>query len=326
MTEGCRRPGTVWAGHRLLTAELRLRPPVDADLPELARLLDDWEVVRLTANLPHPFGLDDARAFLAMIEAKRAAGAAAVVAMERTADGRLAGCVGFGLERDGTPELGYWVGRAWWGEGLATQAVRRLVRHLFADLGYTRVWASAHPDNRASHRVLEKAGLVRAGFETVGMPARGQSVVMPVFALERDAWRAAHAARPKVLVAAAALIDPDGRVLMATRPPGRSMAGLWEFPGGKVGPDETPEQALVRELAEELGVDTAESCLAPIGFASHDYDHFHLLMPLYAVRVWQGAPIPHEGQRLAWLRPGGMAELPMPPADIPLVAMLAQWV
>lgn len=129
-------------------------------------------------------------------------------------------------------------------------------------------------------------------------------------------------ARPLLLVAAAALVDADGRVLIAQRPPGKAMAGLWEFPGGKVGPGETPEQALVRELQEELGIDTRASCLAPIAFASHAYDDFHLLMPLFACRVWQGAPQPREGQALAWVRPVRLADYPMPPADVPLVALL----
>lgn len=127
---------------------------------------------------------------------------------------------------------------------------------------------------------------------------------------------------PVVLVVAAALIDGDGRVLLAQRPPGKAMAGLWEFPGGKVHADETPEAALVRELHEELAIDTSESCLAPFTFASHAYDDFHLLMPLYVCRVWQGFPVAREGQKLAWVRPARMGDYPMPPADVPLVAML----
>ena len=127
---------------------------------------------------------------------------------------------------------------------------------------------------------------------------------------------------PLVLVAACALIDPDNRLLIAQRPPGKTMAGLWEFPGGKVDPGETPEAALIRELAEELGIDVAASCLAPFTFASHAYPDFHLLMPLYVCRKWQGIVVPREGQRLKWVRPPNLADYPMPPADKPLVALL----
>lgn len=127
---------------------------------------------------------------------------------------------------------------------------------------------------------------------------------------------------PLVLVAAVALIDVDGRVLLARRPEGKAMAGLWEFPGGKVHEGETPEAALTRELHEELGIDTRASCLAPIAFASHAYPDFHLLMPLYACRIWQGHPQPREGQTLAWVRVNRLRDYPMPAADEPLVAML----
>ena len=127
---------------------------------------------------------------------------------------------------------------------------------------------------------------------------------------------------PVVLVVCVALIDADGRVLLAQRPPGKPLAGLWEFPGGKVHPGESPEAALIRELKEEIGIDTAESCLAPFTFASHRYEDFHLLMPMYVCRKWRGTATPLEGQRLAWVRPGRFDEYPMPPADKPLVAML----
>ena len=128
-----------------------------------------------------------------------------------------------------------------------------------------------------------------------------------------------------VLVSAVALIDPDGRVLLAQRPEGKSMAGLWEFPGGKVEPGETPEAALVRELHEELGIDTWASCLAPLTFASHAYEDFHLLMPLFACRKWQGTPQSNEGQALKWVRPNALKDYPMPAADIPLISILRDW-
>lgn len=129
-----------------------------------------------------------------------------------------------------------------------------------------------------------------------------------------------------ILVAACALIDADGRVLLAQRPPGKSMAGLWEFPGGKLEAGETPERCLIRELEEELSVSTWDSCLAPLTFASHSYEDFHLLMPLYACRKWQGTPVPREAQRLRWVRKQELRTMPMPPADLPLVPILMDWI
>ncbi|TRD22646.1 (deoxy)nucleoside triphosphate pyrophosphohydrolase [Palleronia caenipelagi] len=125
-----------------------------------------------------------------------------------------------------------------------------------------------------------------------------------------------------VLVSAVALVDVDGRVLLAQRPEGKSMAGLWEFPGGKIEPGERPEDALIRELHEELGIDTWSSCLAPLTFASHAYEEFHLLMPLFVCRKWDGTPIAREGQVLKWVYPRDMRDYPMPPADIPLIPIL----
>ena len=125
-----------------------------------------------------------------------------------------------------------------------------------------------------------------------------------------------------VTVAACALVDSDGRVLLAQRPEGKPMAGLWEFPGGKVETGETPEQTLIRELEEELGIVVKEACLAPLTFASHTYPEFHLLMPLYVCRRWDGIVTAREGQRLSWVRPNRLRDYPMPPADVPLVAHL----
>ncbi|ASM73887.1 MULTISPECIES: (deoxy)nucleoside triphosphate pyrophosphohydrolase [Roseobacteraceae] len=128
-----------------------------------------------------------------------------------------------------------------------------------------------------------------------------------------------------VLVSAVALIDVDGRVLLAQRPEGKSMAGMWEFPGGKVETGETPEAALIRELYEELGIETWQSCLAPLTFASHSYDDFHLLMPLFACRKWGGTPMSKENQALKWVRPNDLKSYPMPAADVPLIPILRDW-
>jgi 8-oxo-dGTP diphosphatase len=143
--------------------------------------------------------------------------------------------------------------------------------------------------------------------------------------MQKGCWdenERAPGAKPVVFVVAVALIDVDGRILLAQRPPGKKMAGLWEFPGGKVQTGETPEAALVRELREELDIDTRRSCLAPLAFASHAYDDFHLVMPLYLCRIWQGTPRPVEGQVLKWVRPYDLGNFEMPAADRPLVAML----
>jgi 8-oxo-dGTP diphosphatase len=128
-----------------------------------------------------------------------------------------------------------------------------------------------------------------------------------------------------LLVSAVALIDSDGRILLAQRPEGKSLAGLWEFPGGKVEAGETPEECLIRELEEELGINTWASCLAPLTFASHNYEDFHLLMPLFACRKWEGIVQPREGQKLAWVRAKDLHIYPMPPADEPLIPILRDW-
>ena len=143
--------------------------------------------------------------------------------------------------------------------------------------------------------------------------------------MQKGCWdenERAPGAKPVVFVVAVALIDVDGRILLAQRPLGKKMAGLWEFPGGKVQTGEMPEAALVRELREELDIDTRRSCLAPLTFASHAYDDFHLVMPLYLCRIWQGMPRPVEGQVLKWVRPYDLGNFEMPAADRPLVAML----
>ena len=129
-------------------------------------------------------------------------------------------------------------------------------------------------------------------------------------------------ARPILFVVAAALVDRDNRVLIAERPEGKSLAGLWEFPGGKLAPGETPEEALVRELHEELGIEVCLKCLAPFTFASHTYEQFHLMMPLYLCRNWEGEITPREGQRVKWVHASKLSEYPMPPADLPLIPFL----
>lgn len=301
----------------LVSERLVLRRPVVADAPAIADALAASDILPLLPLLPDPYTLADAEQWAAD------PGPHDYLAC-RADDGRVVAALGLRLRPDGAHELGYWTHRDHRGQGYVTEASRRLIRHAFETLGVTRLIAAARDENLASRRVLAKLGFTRFGEETRDYPMRGISHRMSLFGIDAPQCGTDLALPPvpTVLVSAVALVDLDGRVLIARRPPGKSMAGLWEFPGGKVDPGETPEAALVRELREELGIDTAGSCLAPFTFASHRYERFHLLMPLYLCRRWRGDPTPKEGQELAWVRPVRLADYPMPPADMPLVAML----
>jgi 8-oxo-dGTP diphosphatase len=291
------------------------------DAERIAVLLADPEVARHTANIPHPYSSADAERFIVACGRELAAGEGVTMVLEERVSNSIIGCIGAPFA-PGNAEIGYWLGRPYWGKGYATEAMRRLLRLLFTDCGRGLAWASPEPANPASRRVLEKAGLTFDRRDVRRFPARGEEREVEVLTIDRERWEKEHEARPRGLVAAVALIDADGRVLLAERPAGKSMAGLWEFPGGKLDEGETPEAALVRELEEELGIDISESCLAPIAFASHDYDTFHLMMPLYACRQWRGEVAAREGQKLQWVRPARLGDYPMPPADVPLVAAL----
>ena len=299
---------------------LRLRRLVEEDVAALVAGAKPWEVARYTALIAHPYSADDAREFLEGAWLDRNANTRHVFAIETRIGGDLIGCIEVNMG-DGGDTIGYWLGVDHWGQGYATEAVLAMVRFAFQNAGKQELCAAVHPENPASVRVLEKAGFVFDRVQT-DLPGRCTSVPANIYRLTAKTWFAREAAKPKLLVSAAALVDGDGRVLMAQRPAGKPLAGLWEFPGGKVHDDETPEAALVRELHEELGIDISESCLAPLAFASHAYEHFHLIMPLYACRTWKGQVTGREGQALKWLRPNRLNTLPMPPADIPLVAMV----
>ena len=287
----------------------------------MAALAADKTVAERTANIPHPYGPNDAEAWYA---ARVEQGGETVFAIRRRADGCILGCIGLvPAEGDEPMELGFFLGRPFWGQGYMTEAAHAAVEFVFGTLGEAALQAGAFPDNRASLRVQEKLGMTSAGQVLRPAPARGGDRVIALTRLTAEDWaRGREDAKPVVLVAAVALIDIDGRVLIARRPEGKPMAGLWEFPGGKVAVGESPEAALIRELKEELDLDVAANCLAPFTFASHAYDDFHLLMPLYACRVWDGQARAMEGQVLKWVRIGDLPDYPMPPADKPLIAML----
>jgi 8-oxo-dGTP diphosphatase len=311
----------------LLTERLRLRPLEPADAADLFRLINDFEVAKQLARVPFPYPRDLADEWIATTRAQLGTGAGVHLAIAGRDDPVLLGGIGIAIDaetREG--ELGYWIARRFWGHGVASEAAARLVSWALANLPVTRIVARAALDNPASHRVLEKAGFVPAGEGESFSMARGESRAVRIFhATRAAAKRPADQPRTTLLVAAVALVDPDTRVLLARRPEGKALAGLWEFPGGKVAPGETPEAALIRELKEELGIDVSAACLAPFTFASHAYPDFHLLMPLYLCRRWQGRPQGLEGQALAWVPPHRLVEYDVPPADRPLVAMLRDY-
>ncbi|MBV8521734.1 MAG: GNAT family N-acetyltransferase [Acetobacteraceae bacterium] len=329
------RPSSSPLGFEPLTTErLTLRPLESSDAAALHRLINDWAVTRTLAAVPFPYPRPLADEWIASTRAQLAAGRAYHLAITGREDDReiLVGGVGLRLDvKSRTGRLGYWVGRRFWGHGVATEAAGRLARWALANLDLDRIEANVATDNPASMAVLRRIGFRQAAEGTEAFLARGGEHPVLRFEATRDDLFGQPevvpagietSGKPLLLVAACALIDPDGRVLLARRPEGKKMAGLWEFPGGKVQPGEIPETALIRELKEELGIDVATACLAPFAFASHSYERFHLLMPLYLCRRWQGLPQPMEGQSLAWVRPEKLNDYPMPAADKPLVPLL----
>ena len=314
----------------LRTERLALRVLRAEDAAALHRLVNDWDVAKTLARVPFPYPRALADEWIASTWAQIAAGEAWHLAVAGE-DDALLGCAGLTLDRrGGRAELGYWIGRRHWGKGLGLEAAGRLARWALDELGVSTVHASALRDNARSISVLRRLGFRDAGEGTQPFLSRGGPMPVLLFEAGREDLAAAAAQQAPapetgggvLLVVACALVDPDGRVLLARRPEGKPMAGLWEFPGGKVHPGETPEAALIRELAEELAIGVEESCLAPFTFASHPLGDRHLLMPLYLCRRWEGAVRAREGQALAWARPQRLRDYAMPPADKPLVAML----
>ncbi len=317
----------------LATERLSLRPYRPEDAADLHRLINDWEVCRSLAAVPYPYPRALADEWIDSANRSLAEGTAyhlAITGKEGDAE-VIVGGVGLRVDPAANiGRLGYWVGKRFWGHGVATEAAGRLARWALANLDLQAIEASVATDNTASIAVLRRISFVEDGGGSEHFRTRDAELPILRFVATRerlfgvsDVGQANDSGSlPLLLVAACALVDVDGRVLLARRPEGKRMAGLWEFPGGKLDRGETPEMALIRELREELGIEVAASCLAPFAFASHAYATFHLLMPLYLCRRWQGRPQGREGQTLAWVRPEKLTDYPMPEADRPLVPLL----
>jgi 8-oxo-dGTP diphosphatase len=316
----------------LSTERLSLRPLRPDDAEEIHRLVNDWEVVRMLSQLPFPYPRDLAGKWIASTLEQMERGSGYHLAITGQEDGKemLIGCIGLRLDlKPRVGNLGYWIGRRFWRLGVASEAAARLARWALANLDIDHLEASVAVDNPASTAVLRRAGFRETGTGESNFLARGGKHPVTLFEATRDDLfdapileTSTDPARKLVLVAACALIDTDGRILLTRRPEGKAMAGLWEFPGGKLEPGESPEEAVIRELQEELGIDIASNCLAAFAFASHQYAKFNLLMPLFLCRRWTGRPQGREGQTLAWVRPDKLADYPMPAADKPLIPLL----
>ena len=329
-------PAPVATFAALATERLKLRPLALSDAEALHRLVNDFEVTRNLAVVPFPYPRDLADEWITSTAQDLDAGTAYQLAItgHEGAEEVLVGVIGVRVDAAArVGRLGYWVGRRFWGHGVATEAAARLASWALANLSLDRLTAEVATDNPASAAVLRRIGFHQTGEASGQFHSRGSAHPVWQFEATRDdifghtdAGPAPDAGgKPLLLVAACALIDIDGRILLARRPEGKKMAGLWEFPGGKLNPGETPEAALIRELKEELGIDVSAACLAPFAFASHAYDRFHLLMPLYLCRRWKGIPRAREGQTLSWVRPAQLAEYEMPPADKPLIPLLREF-
>jgi 8-oxo-dGTP diphosphatase len=303
----------------LVTERLVLRPFEPSDAPRLQHLANDIRIAERLSRMPYPYSLTDAQEFIDHSQKAIKKGTSVPLAIIRRSDQALLG--GVGLEE----EIGYWLGFEYWGQGYMKEAVKALLHFAFITLKMTEIQGSARTDNTASRRIFEGFGFRETGIKEAVSRAYEGTKPAVTYALSLKEFLAHYNGikRPIVWVVAGALVNDRGELLLADRPPGKKLAGVWELPGGKLEPSETPELALIRELKEELHIDVSEENLEPLTFASYGYDTFHLIMPLYLCRKWQGIPHGAEGQKLAWVRYEDLIHYPFPPPDIMLTHRLA---
>jgi len=254
---------------------------------------------------------------------------------------RIVGCICLRNNHNGAATLVYHFSAEHGDQTLTAEAINAVIEFGFDVLELGQISSSVFHDNDPSQKLMVRAGFQHPNHDEMPLTATapapagtaanlGSMLIMSAADFRHHRMREGchsfttilHRSLPIITVAAAALVNPSGEILVAQRPAGKSMAGLWEFPGGKLEPGETPEAALIRELSEELGIETDNSCLSPVAFASHSYPKFHLMMPVFAIRQWRGEITGREGQAVQWVAPRQLWDLPMPPADEPIIPLL----
>ncbi|HPI62605.1 MAG TPA: 8-oxo-dGTP diphosphatase MutT [Alphaproteobacteria bacterium] len=303
------------------TTRLQLRQLQLSDQEAVYRLVNNPEVSKQTARIPYPYTIAMAGEWIAAVPERVSEGEYVWVIIEKNSQ-QLVGCISFIWEfAQKEAVVGYWLGQPFWGKGYMSEALAAIVEHAFIFLPIQQLQAHVRQENFSSKQVLKKNGFQPIGSKVEYFPVRQENVELDTYSLSRDNWfKRQISPVPILLVGAAILLNEGHQILLAQRPAGKAMAGLWEFPGGKINPGETPEQAVIRELFEELDITVKEACLAPFTFASHRYRAFHLLMPVFVCRRWQGEVRGKEGQQLQWVATNQLSRYPMPPADIPLIA------
>jgi len=305
----------------IASEHLTLRPFCSGDIGPLTALANNLNVSQNLVRLPYPYTLSDGEFFARYASESLASWTSIHLAIVERKTNELLGGIGW---EEG--ELGFWLGEAHWQKGYGGESMGSFVHYCFEVLGLPLLKSAALMTNVASLRIFEKLGFSVVGEEMRVSKATGEEKPVFLMELSREKYVKEYTARklPVVWVVAGALLDGDGRLLMAERPKGKPMEGVWELPGGKIEGGESPEAALVRELDEELGIQVWEGDLKPLTFASYRYGQFHLVMPIYVCHTWQGELRGREGQRLKWVTGSDLGGLVTPPADIPLLYTLME--
>lgn len=303
----------------IATERLTLRPLQEGDAVPMATFANDKDIAERLLRMPHPYALQDAETFIASVQRSMAEGKKVTLAIIRRSDQQFMGVI----SSDG--ELGLWLGKPYWGQGYGAEAMGALMHFCFHVLKQRELKASALKTNTASRRIFEKLEFREVGTKEASSKAFEGTREAVFYACSfHDFITRYHAQeRPLVWVVAAVLINDKGEMLISERPQGKALPGVWELPGGKMEPGETPEVSLIRELREELGIKAQEEDLEPLTFASYRYDTFHMIMPLYLCHKWEGILHGAEGQNLAWVTYSDLASTPLPAADILPVHRLA---